>query len=177
MRIVGIGDMAFSDDPADQIVTYSLGSCMGIALWDPVRRIGGLAHCLLPLSGADRRKAARSPATYVDSGVAALLQSLFDRGAARARLVAHVAGCGQMSADHDLFRVGEKNLAVATRILAKNSIRIGGRETGGSIPRTLSVDIADGRVRIRSPLRERVYVHGPDPLPGVAGRSFGPFLP
>lgn len=160
MRIVGIGDMAFSDDPAEQIITYSLGSCMGIALYDPVRRIGGLAHCLLPLSSVDGVRAAQSPALYVDSGVAALLQSLFDRGAARARLIAHVAGCGRMSAEHDLFRVGEKNLAVVARVLAKNAIRVSGRETGGSIPRTLSIDIADGRVRIRSPQAERVYAPG-----------------
>ena len=90
--IVGVADMRYSSVPEDVIITYSLGSCIGMTLYDTEKRIGGLVHCMLPLSKIDAAKAANNPFMFIDSGVTAFLQVLFDMGAQRKTLVAKVAG-------------------------------------------------------------------------------------
>ena len=74
--IVGISDMAYSDSTNDVLITHSLGSCLGISFYDSKLKIGGLLHCMLPLSKTDKQRAQKNPEMFVDTGVMALLQKL-----------------------------------------------------------------------------------------------------
>ncbi len=115
--IVSIADMAISDHPEDVLITYSLGSCLGITFFDPVRQIGGLLHCMLPLSQVDAQKAQANPWMFVDTGVTALLNELFQRGCRKKDIVTRVAGAARVLDGKDLFRIGERNFTVFRKIM------------------------------------------------------------
>lgn len=149
-RVIGISEMAVTDSAETTLVTYSLGSCVGLALHDPVAGVGGMLHALMPFSKADPVKAAQTPAMYADTGVAALLQRLFDMGAKRENLVAWVAGASNQLDAQELFRIGERNHAVTRKILWKNGILIADEDVGGAVSRTLMLDIGAGRAYIKS---------------------------
>ena len=143
-HVIQISDMKVSNENDDTLVTYSLGSCLGLTLWDKRIKVGGMIHCLLPLSKNDPCKALARPLTYVDTGVPLLLKVLFDLGATRNHLEAKIAGCASVVATGDSFKIGKRNEAVARKILWKNNILVGGEEVGGSTARTLSLSIRDG---------------------------------
>lgn len=151
MRItVGISGMAVSADPGETLITYSLGSCVGLSLWDPAAGVGGLIHSMLPLSKIDPAKAAANPCMFVDTGIPALLQALFDRGAQRRTLVAKVAGGSQIMDEKGIFNIGERNCTVLRKLLWKNEILVSGEDTGGSLPRTMSLCMQTGRTVLKS---------------------------
>ncbi|HKP94960.1 MAG TPA: chemotaxis protein CheD [Fibrobacteria bacterium] len=153
--IVGVADMRYSSAPEDVIITYSLGSCIGLTLFDSEKRIGGLLHCMLPLSKIDAAKAEANPFIFIDSGVTAFLQSLFDLGAQRKSLVAKVAGGSHIMDDKGIFNIGERNNTVVRKMLWKNNILISGEDVGGSIPRTMSLDLATGKTLLKANGEER----------------------
>jgi chemotaxis protein CheD len=147
--------MRFSTAQDDTIITYSLGSCIGLTLFDSEKRIGGLVHCMLPLSKIDAAKAEANPFMFIDSGVSAFLQTLFDQGAQRKTLVAKVAGGAQIMDDKGLFNIGERNNTVVRKMLWKNNILISGEDVGGSTPRTMSLDLATGKTVLKISGEER----------------------
>lgn len=149
-HVVGISEMKVTDRRDDVIVTYSLGSCVGLTLWDEVAGVGGMIHVMLPLSKIDRAKAESNPCMFVDTGIPALLQAVFDLGAKRQRLVARVAGCASLLDDKKLFKIGERNYTVLRKILWKNNILISAEDIGGTISRTLYLYMADGRTTIKT---------------------------
>ena len=149
-HVVGISEMKVTDRREDVIVTYSLGSCVGLTLWDDVAGVGGMIHVMLPLSKIDRTKAETNPCMFVDTGLPALLQAVFDLGAKRQRLVAKVAGCASLLDDKKLFKIGERNYTVLRKILWKNNILIAAEDIGGTISRTLYLYMADGRTTIKT---------------------------
>jgi len=147
---VGISEMAVSDKPDNVLVTYSLGSCVGLSLYDPTAQVGGLIHCMLPLSRVDRNKAKLKPQMFVDTGVPAMLQALVDLGADKKRLVAKMAGGAAMFKDETQFRIGERNYTVMRKVLLENSILIDGEDVGGSVARTMYLFINSGKTIIKS---------------------------
>lgn len=149
-QTVGISEMLVSNVADDILITYSLGSCIGLTLYDPTLRIGGLIHCMLPHSQTDKEKSSTNPCMFVDTGVAALLRSLFDRGVVRKNLIAKVAGGSNLLDDKEIFKIGERNYTMMRKILWKNDILIRAEDVGGSHPRTMSLQIADGKTFIRS---------------------------
>lgn len=152
---IGISDMAISRSPDDELITYSLGSCLGLLLHDPVTKIAGMVHCLLPLSSMDAARAASKPATFVDTGVVALLQAVLDSGADKRRLVAKAVGCANMIVDQGLFRIGERNYTVLRKVLWKNGIMIAAEDVGGTIARTVRLHVGTGRAVVRANGQER----------------------
>lgn len=149
-KVIGISELVVSADPRDVLVTYSLGSCVGLAMWDSKVKVGGLLHAMMPLSSADPQKAAANPAMYTDTGVAALLQAMFDRGATRGTLVARVAGASSSMDGSGLFRIGERNEMVLRRLLWKNDILIASSDCGGSASRTMVLEVGTGRVYLKT---------------------------
>ena len=147
---VGISEMKVSNQPGDVIVTYSLGSCVGLVLYDPMIRVGGMVHCMLPLSRIDPEKAKANPFMFTDTGVPALLQAVLDLGASRKRLIAKVAGAAAPLNDNSVFKIGERNYVVLRKVLWKNDILISSESVGGTIARTLYLHIADGRTLVKS---------------------------
>lgn len=149
-QVVGISEFAVSNDPAQQLITYSLGSCIGLALYDPFVGVAGLLHAMMPTSSMDAERAAREPGMFADTGTAALLTALFELGARRRSLIAKVAGAATHVDQHGLFRIGERNLAVVRRVLWKNDIMIAAQHTGGALSRTLILETATGRALVKS---------------------------
>jgi len=73
--VVGLGALAVSDNPEVTLTTYSLGCCLGVTIYDPAMRAGGLLHAMLPDSSINAAKANQQPAMFVDKGVAALFRA------------------------------------------------------------------------------------------------------
>ncbi len=156
LRIVDISGMAVSSQPGAMLVTYSLGSCVGITMYAADLRLGGMIHCMLPLSTQEPAKARARPAMFTDTGVQTLLRALYKRGARRRNLIVKLAGGGAPLDDKGFFKVGERNAVIARRILAANRIPIAAEDLGGKHPRTLYLEVDSGRtlVRCRGELRE-----------------------
>lgn len=146
---VGISDMKVSDNESDILVTHSLGSCIGLSLYDPEIRVGGLVHCMMPVSKLDPVKAAANPLMFTDTGVTALLKAVFDRGANRKRLIVTVAGAASLLDDKGFFKIGEKNHTILRKILWKNDILISEEDVGGNIVRTMYLYMNTGKTVIK----------------------------
>lgn len=149
---VGMAELRVSADPSTRLVTYALGSCLGIAVHDRVAGVGGLLHVMLPLSTIDAAKARENPALFVDTGVPALFRACYRLGAVKGRMVVKVAGGAAAGAagDPDQFQIGKRNLLTLRRLLWKNGVMIDAQAVGGhGVARTMSLDVADGTVRLR----------------------------
>lgn len=147
---VGISEMRATSNPGDVLVTYSLGSCIGLGLYDPVARIGGLVHCMLPLSKIDPDRARENPAMFTDTGVPALLEAVLNLGADKSRLLVKVAGAAHLLDDRETFRIGERNKMILRKVLWQNDLLITAENTGGTIARTMTLRLNDGLTTIRS---------------------------
>lgn len=147
--IVNISDMKLSTDPRDVIVTYSLGSCLGVVAYDPVVKIGGMVHCLLPHAAAARDKARQNPFMFVNTGVAMMVRQLKDKGVEKDRLVFKAAGGANMRND-TLFNTGQRNYEALLSLLSRNHVKLAASDVGGTIPRTLFLYLNTGRVVVRS---------------------------
>lgn len=148
--VVDIADLKLSADPDVTIVTYSLGSCIGVTLWDPVARVGGMIHYMLPESALSAEKAKQRPAMFADSGVPILFRKAYEMGAVKSRLIVKVAGGSQLLDDKGVLQIGKRNYVMLRKLFWKNGILIDKEDVGGSISRTLRLNIGTGRVTIRS---------------------------
>ncbi len=135
IHTIGISEMKVSNRLDDILVTYSLGSCIGLSLYDPIHNIGGMIHCMLPLSKIDVEKAGHNPEMFIDTGVPSLLRTMFGMGAGKNRIVAKVAGAANIFNDKAKFNIGERNYTVLRKILWKNNILLSGEDIGGIIGR------------------------------------------
>ena len=147
--VIGLGELKTSNREEDVLITYSLGSCVGLSLYDPRVKVGGLVHCMNPDSRVDAKKARTQPCLFTDLGVVALLESLFSKGASRRSLVAKVAGAACIHGRSAGVNVGEKNYVVLRKVLWKNNILIAEQDVGGSFARTLSLYIGTGETRVK----------------------------
>jgi chemotaxis protein CheD len=148
-KIVEIGGLIVTNNPNDVIVTYSLGSCVGVTLYDPVNKIGGMIHCMLPLSSTDKDKALKNPSMFVDTGMMKFIQDLADMGANKKDLICKVAGAGSPLQDSGLFRIGERNHAILKKILWKNSILVKGELIGDKTAKTMYLHMDTGITYVR----------------------------
>ena len=128
-HIVGLSDMFVSGDLEDHIVTYSLGSCVGVSIYDPVAKVGGMLHCMLPLSSVNPQMAKDNPCIFVDTGVPALLQAAYALGASNKNIIVRASGAGRLLDKKNFFKIGERNCIVLGKILEKNNLVITGQDT------------------------------------------------
>lgn len=147
--VVGIAEMVASNNPNVVLTTYSLGSCLGIALYDPVAKAGGLLHIMLPDSTIDAAKAAAKPCMFVDTGVPALFRACYQFGAVKQRLNITVAGGAQIMDDSGYFNIGRRNYEALTQLLQQHSLRIVAEQVGGMVNRTMYLSVATGEVRLK----------------------------
>jgi chemotaxis protein CheD len=150
-QVVGIGEMKVSNREDDVLVTYALGSCLGISIHDPVAKVGGLLHVMLPSSVNHAEKAAEKPHMFVDLGVPLLFKACYQAGGKRERLVVKVAGgaaIGQADGN-DLFQIGKKNVTMLRKLFWKNGILIRAEDVEGVESRTLSLDVCSGEVLLK----------------------------
>lgn len=153
---VGVADLVVTDKPDATIVTYALGSCLGATIYDPVARIGGLLHFMLPTSEFNKEKGEANPAMFGDVGIPLLFRRCLDLGGRRERLIVCAAGGAEVLSDDGHFRIGSRNRTVLRKLLWKNGILLSGDDTGGSNSRTMSLRLSDGRVVVRSQGTEHV---------------------
>ncbi len=152
--IVDIADMKVSADPADELVTYSLGSCLGVSIWDPEVRVGGLLHFMLPQASVSPEKARTNPAMFGDTGIPALFRAAYELGAVKQRMIVKVAGGSSLLDDNGTFNIGKRNYVLLRKIFWKNGVLIDAEDVGGSLSRTMRLSVATGRVTIRNRGRE-----------------------
>jgi chemotaxis protein CheD len=134
----------------DVLVTHALGSCLGLMVYDPKARLGGLLHAMLPLSSINPEKAEANPYMFVDTGVPHLFKELYRLGAEKSRLIVKAAGCGQPLGRNEIFKIGERNHTILKKLLWKNGILLASEDVGGSSGRTVHFDLATGDVHITS---------------------------
>lgn len=153
-HVVDIADLAVSNDLDTTLITYSLGSCIGLAIWDPVAHVGGMLHYMLPESELAPDKARSNPAMFCDTGVPKLFRAAYELGAVKSRLVVKVAGGSQLLDDRGTFNIGKRNYLALRKIFWKNGILIDAESVGGSISRTLKLTIATGATTVRTRAQE-----------------------
>ena len=148
--VVGVSDYRVSNNVQEMIVTYALGSCLGIAVYDPAVKVAGLLHVMLPLAKSDPEKAKAKPAMYVDSGFQVLLNRMYRMGAKKNNLVISVAGGARRKkkAEDDYFKIGKRNFTTFRKLLWKNNFMITNQDVGGTKSRTMTLRVRDGEVTI-----------------------------
>ena len=132
------------------LVTYALGSCIGLCFHDPRLRLGALLHIMLPLNMETGRT---HPLKYADTGIKETLKQLEAKGASRARMTVKIAGGAKMfevSGGSGLGNIGQRNIESVHAILKRENIRLLAEDVGGKVARTLLFDVGSGQGCIRS---------------------------
>jgi len=147
--IVGISDMKVSNNVKETLITYSLGSCIGVVIWDPMVKVGGLLHYMLPDSRLDKDRVQKKPFMFADTGIPALFKECYSLGAVKSRLIVKVVGGSQILDPTGFFSIGKRNYLILSKLFAKNHITIAAEDIGGSVNRTVSLEIGTGRVHLK----------------------------
>lgn len=147
--VVGIADMAVSNNPNVILTTYALGSCIGVAIYDPVSKVGGLLHAMLPDSTIDPGKAGKLPAMFIDSGIPALFRAAYQLHAEKHRVLIYVVGGAQIMDSSGFFNIGRRNFEAATAIFGQHGLQIRCEQVGGMVNRTVFLDMATGNVSLK----------------------------
>ena len=131
------------------LVTYALGSCIGICLYDQTVKLGALLHIMLPLNMEAGRK---NTMKYADTGIRETLRMMEARGAKRSRITAKLAGGAKMFEINggNMGNIGQRNIESVHLILRKEGVRILKEDVGGSVARTLLFDVSNGLACVRS---------------------------
>jgi len=145
---VGIADMKIAQG-SGILITYALGSCIGLCFHDPRLKLGALLHIMLPLNMEAGRK---NPLKYADTGIRETLKMMEAKGASRSRITAKIAGGAKMFEVNggNLGNIGQRNIESVHTILRKEGIRLLGEYVGGSVARTMLFDVDSGQSCIRS---------------------------
>jgi chemotaxis protein CheD len=143
--------MKVSAEKEDQLVTYALGSCLGITVFDPVAGIGGLLHAMLPSSEIDRAKAVENPYMFVDTGVPKLFHECYKVGARKERMIVKVAGGASVQGNEkdDYFEIGKRNFVMLRKLLWKNGVLLKSHDVGGTLSRTMVLEMDTGSVTVK----------------------------
>jgi chemotaxis protein CheD len=147
--IVGISDMKVSNDSEAVLVTYSLGSCIGVAVYDAVARVGGLLHYLLPESKLSPEKAQKNPYMFADTGIPGLFKAAYNLGAKKQRMKVIVVGGSQVLDQKGFFNIGKRNDIALRKMFHKNNVIIDYRDVGGVVNRTVRVEVKNGDIWIK----------------------------
>ena len=148
-KIVGISDMQICSKPDDELITYSLGSCIGVVLWDPVVKVGGLLHYMLPDSGIDKIKAQNRPFMFADTGIPRMFKEMYTHGALKSRLKVYVVGGSQVMDSSEIFNIGKRNYMILRKMFWKNKVMVTKEDVGGSVNRTISLNVGTGKVHLK----------------------------
>ena len=146
---IGVGDMAVSDNPFYTLVTYSLGSCLGIVVHDPVVKVGGILHAMLPEAKDEKENKNFNPYKYIDAGVPLFFKETYKYGAKKNRMIISVLGGSRILDESGFFNIGKRNLATLRKMFWKNGVMVDKEHVEGNVSRTVRLDIATGEVRLR----------------------------
>lgn len=147
---VGMADYKTATN-SSSLITTGLGSCVGVCLWDPLTKVGGMIHIMLPDS--TQGKPLQNKAKYADTGIVLLVDEMRRLGANQARLVAKIAGGAQMFVfpnSNSIMRIGERNVEAVKRCLDLLKIKLLAEDTGGSFGRTIEFFTSNAELRIKT---------------------------
>lgn len=147
---VGMADLNVCIPP-NSITTLGLGSCVGVILYDPVKKISGMVHVMLPDSTKINNN--ENKAKFADTGIKELLDRILKMGASKPAIIAKIAGGAQMfafSSNNDMLRVGDRNVEATKKTLRELSIPLVAEDTGNSYGRTIEFFPETGELKIRS---------------------------
>lgn len=152
---VGMAEIATSKDGETILCSTGLGSCLGVAFYDPLARVSGLAHIVLPDSSRASKKAVGSkPGKFVDTAIPDLIKRMERLGARKANMVIKVAGGASMFksvvSNGTNFNIGEKNFQSLLEVLAAHQLRLKAQDVGGTEGRTIKVHCKDGSVLVKT---------------------------
>jgi chemotaxis protein CheD len=149
--VIGVGDLAVSNNVNVTLSTYALGSCIGVVAYDPVARVGGILHLMLPDSSISPGKAATQPAMFADTGLPLFFRSLIGLKATPARLRVIVTGGACVITSNDAFRIGERNTKATLELMARNGVYPRQTITGGVTNRTVHLEVGTGNMTLKTP--------------------------
>ncbi len=151
--IIGVGDLAVSNNPQVTLSTYALGSCVGLVAFDPVSRTGGILHLMLPDSTILPEKALAQPAMFADTGLPAFFKALAGLKGERHRLRMYVAGGASVLSGADNFKIGDRNLSAVKRYLQTGGGTVVAHDTGGTVNRAVHLDMSTGMLSLKTPAK------------------------
>jgi chemotaxis protein CheD len=147
--VVGISDLKVSNKEGECLVTYALGSCIAVAIYDPTVKVGGLLHFMLPDSTLFSEKAGEHPEMFADTGIPLLFKSCYRFGADKQRMIIKIAGGARIMDDTNYFRIGQKNITALRKIFWKNSVLIDAEDVGENCNRTVCLEISTGKFFVK----------------------------
>lgn len=145
---VGLGELKTANREGQVLVCYGLGSCIGLAVYDPLSRVGAMVHIVLPDSSLNR-SAPGQPGKFADTGVPALIEAAVRLGGVRTRLIARAAGGARMLnvfGSGSRLDIGSRNIEAVRLALQKAGLVLGAEDTGGTHGRTFQLHIGSGRM-------------------------------
>lgn len=148
--VVGVADLGIAREAQGRLLTYALGSCVGVSAYDPLAKVGGLLHFMLPMPSPHADPAALKPCNFATTGIPLLLRKLVEAGAQPQRLVVCAAGGAEMLEAGARVSIGRRNRAMLRRVLADAGMALAAEDTGGAHARTMALDLARGEVWVRS---------------------------
>jgi chemotaxis protein CheD len=148
--IVGVSDMKVSNNKEEMLITYSLGSCIGVVVYDPKVQVGGMLHYMLPESGLDKEKAERNPFMFADTGIPALFRTAYSLGAQKNRMRVVVVGGAQILDQKGFFNIGKRNHMALRKLFFKNGVLIDHEDVGGNVNRTIRIEIGSGEIYMKT---------------------------
>jgi chemotaxis protein CheD len=131
------------------IFSSPLGACLGVTIFDPVARVGGMMHCLLPSSNIDPKRASARPAMFLDTGLHAMLGEAYRMRARPENLVISVAGGGRILDESTQFNIGQRNFDTLRGLMDSHGLLIRAKDIGGLTNRTMVLDAFTGEVRLK----------------------------
>ncbi len=154
---VGVGDMAVSNNAQIVVSTYALGSCVGIVAYAPAIKTGGILHIMLPEAKISPGKASGQPAMFADTGLPYFFSELAGFGAQAGSLNIFVAGGASVMGGTDMFKIGERNQVATLAYLSSHGLRVKAQDFGGTINRTVHLELRTGTVSMKTPLGQSQY--------------------
>jgi chemotaxis protein CheD len=147
---VGVGELQVTNDAGSVLVTYGLGSCIAVLVFDPVRHVGGMVHYMLPLSSITPEKAKERPAMFGDTGVPLLFNRMTGLGSKKSDWVVKVVGGASIHDENKTFEIGKRNYVILRKLLWSAGVAIRAESVGGGLSRTCRLFVGDGRATVRA---------------------------
>ena len=148
--VIGVGELAVSDQPGAELVTYSLGSCVGVVIHDRSAGVGGLLHLMLPESNLNPDRARRQPGVFADTGLPLLFKQAYQLGAKKGRMRVVLVGGSQVMDSSGHFNIGKRNYTAVRKIFWRNNVLVDKEDVGGNVNRTVGLSVATGQVWVKT---------------------------
>jgi len=156
--VVGMADCRIGQAQGQVLATYALGSCIGLAVYDPQAVVGGLLHFMLPDSSIDPERGRQNPYMFADTGIPLLLAGMLERGASKRRLVVRAVGGASLMDPQNVFDIGKRNYLAMRKILWKAGVLLHGEAVGGVVSRTVRLEIGTGKLWLNEAGEQRELV-------------------